>query len=253
VVPPIAGGVNAAGHLVVVLTGANAPANRAAVTVKTPTCVGAPGTTVTCPFDVPSGATVALVAEEAGYAALGVRALGSRPPDNFPVEFTGWTGDVAGDVEFGLLRLPMDRARRVEARFRLLQPITIARRSGAQETMRFRVTLSSPQQLSLPPSTPSAAPFASPAYGGSASDAVLWFFLRTGATATVEALDDVSAGGCVPSAGQRCSRFVAWEGDCSGTGSCVLTGGASARSVVAVSEEVGGSAQRAAPGRLPER
>jgi hypothetical protein len=177
---------------------------------------------------------VAIVAEE-GRSFHGSQGIGApMPPDDWPVEFVEWGGDFpAGAVaEPGFLLLTADRDRRIEGRFRTIQPILLFMNVQGIGSVAFKVTIPATPLLTLPPETLEYNGVTTIKWGGTGSQAVEWFFLRSGSSVTLEATDDIDAG-CNPSQFSPCSEFQNWSDDCSGSGLCTLTPTATLQSVFA--------------------
>ena len=233
---PTDGAVNTSRHSVYVITGTNVPTSRADVTNKGFQCHSIADEESTCVVDVPRGEPVALVVEEGLSFYSGRGTVGNlAPPDIWPAEFVSWSGDfVASDqVETGMLRFEADAARTIEARFRTIFPITVHMNAESIETVYFEVTVQTPTLLTVPDRELVSNATPTPSYGGNSTAAVEWFFLKTGSSISILAVDDRDRG-CVPGGGVGCSEFVNWTGDCNGSGPCMLTPKPGTQSVFAV-------------------
>jgi hypothetical protein len=174
--------------------------------------------------DVPIGQAVAIVAEEGRsfHGSLGIGIV--SPPDDWPAEFVDWGGDfpTGAVAEPGFLHFIADRDRRIEARFRTIHPILVFMNVQGVGGVAFKVTIPATPMLLLPPQTLQYDGERTISWGGSASQAVEWFFLRSGSSVTLEAIDDIDEG-CSPSQSRPCSEFQSWDDACSGSGRCTIT------------------------------
>lgn len=233
VLPAITDGpINQTAHRVHIISGtsgvtsggsAGTPLNRASVTLKGFSCSRMGPQATTCDVDIPIGQAVALVVEEGRSFHGGLGQTGGTPPDDWPAEFVDWGGDFStGEiVEPGFLRFTADRNRRIEARFRTIFPMTLNMNVQGIGGIAFKVTIPPTPLLSLPPSTLQENGQQTVSWGGQGSQAVEWFFLRTGSSATLEAIDDIDRG-CMPTPSIPCSEFQSWSGACTGSGICTL-------------------------------
>lgn len=235
VLPAITEGVvNQSAHRVHIISGttgltsggpAGTPANRASVTLRGFSCSRTGSQTTTCPVDIPIGQTVALVVEEGRSFHSGRGQTGGSPPDHWPAEFVNWGGDFSADevVESGFLRFEADRDRRIEAHFRTIFPMTLHMNVQGAGTIAFKVSIPPTPLLTLPASTLEENGQQTVSWGGQSSEAVEWFFLRTGSSVTLEPIDDFDRpGGCTPTPFSPCSEFQNWSGECTGNGFCTL-------------------------------